>query len=165
MRVLTRVVGLAGHLFAGGALAGEVVGADHELVVHAGLQVVHVHLLLPRVSPVARRHFVQRVQLVQVLQVVSPVLHLHTQYNTTIDRRFKKFARLRTSLSISYAIISISATIRGKRTSDDLAKLIYRFKNANTDYATLAIDRSFSISESAINSESRNLEATYRAFW
>ena len=37
----------------------------------------------------------------------------------SIDR-FKKFARLGTSLLISDAIISISATMRGKRTSDDL---------------------------------------------
>ena len=65
----------------------------------------------------------------------------------SIDR-FKKFARLGTSLLISDAIISISATMRGKRTSDDLAKSIYRFKDANPDYANSAIARIFSISES-----------------
>ena len=47
-------------------------------------------------------------------------------FGSPIDR-FKKFARLGTSLLISDAIISISATMRGKRTSDDLAKSIYRF--------------------------------------
>ena len=52
---------------------------------------------------------------------------LSTTTTTTIDR-FKKFARLGTSLLISDAIILISATIRGKRTSDDLAKSIYRFQ-------------------------------------
>ena len=67
----------------------------------------------------------------------------------TIDR-FKMFARLGTSLLISDVITSISATMRGKRLYDDLAKSINRSKNANTDYATLAIARSFSISESAI---------------
>ena len=40
--------------------------------------------------------------------------------------------------------------MRGKRLYDDLAKSINRSKNANTDYATLAIARSFSISESPI---------------
>ena len=67
----------------------------------------------------------------------------------TIDR-FKKFARLGTILLISDAIISISATMRGKHTSDDLAKLIYRLKDANTDYANSAIARFFSISESTL---------------
>ena len=38
--------------------------------------------------------------------------------------------------------------MRGKRTSDDLAKLIYRFKNANPVYANSTIARIFSISES-----------------
>ena len=65
----------------------------------------------------------------------------------SIDR-FKKFARLGTSLSISDAITSISATMRGKRTSDDLAKSIYYFKDANPDYANSAIARIFSTSES-----------------
>ena len=67
----------------------------------------------------------------------------------SIDR-FKKFARLGTSLLISDAIIPISATMRGKRTSDDLAKSIYRFKDANPDYANSAIARIFSISESTL---------------
>ena len=58
---------------------------------------------------------------------------------------FKKFARLGTSLLISDVIISISATMRGKRTSDDLAKSIYRFKYANPE-----ISRIFSISESTV---------------
>ena len=40
--------------------------------------------------------------------------------------------------------------MRGKRTSDDLAKLIYRFKDANPDYANSAIARIFSISESTL---------------
>ena len=64
--------------------------------------------------------------------------------------RLKKFARLGTSLLISDAIISISATMRGKRTSDDLAKSKYRFKDANPDYANSAIARIFSISESTL---------------
>ena len=64
--------------------------------------------------------------------------------------RFKKFARLGTSLLISDAIISISATMRGKRTSDDLAKSICRFKDANPDYANSAIARILSISESTL---------------
>ena len=64
--------------------------------------------------------------------------------------RFKTFARLGTSLSISDAITSISATMRGKRTSDDLAKLIYRFKDTNPDYSNSAIARIFSISESTL---------------
>ena len=55
-----------------------------------------------------------------------------------------------TSLLISDAIISISATMRGKRTSDDLAKSIYRFKDANPDYANSGITRIFSISESTL---------------
>ena len=46
--------------------------------------------------------------------------------------------------------MSISATMRGKRTSDDLAKLIYRFKDGNPDYASSAIARIFSISESTL---------------
>ena len=37
--------------------------------------------------------------------------------------------------------------MRGKRTSDDLAKSMYRFKDANPDYANSAIARVFSISE------------------
>ena len=64
--------------------------------------------------------------------------------------RFKKFTRLGTSLLISDTIISISATVRGKRTSDDLAKSIYRFKDANPEYANSAIARIFSISESTL---------------
>ena len=40
--------------------------------------------------------------------------------------------------------------MRGKRTSDDLAKSIYRCKDANTDYANSAIARIFSISESTL---------------
>ena len=63
---------------------------------------------------------------------------------------FKKFARLGTSLLISDAFISISATMRGKRTPDDLAKLIYRFKDANPNYANSAIARIFSISKSTL---------------
>ena len=42
--------------------------------------------------------------------------------------RFKKFARLGFSILISDAVTSISATMRGKRASDDLAKSIYRLK-------------------------------------
>ena len=45
---------------------------------------------------------------------------------------------------------SISAAMRGKRTSDDLVKSIYRFKDANPDYANSAIARIFSISESTL---------------
>ena len=67
----------------------------------------------------------------------------------SIDR-FEKFARLGTSLLISDAIISISATMRGKRTSDDLEKSMYRFEDANRDYANSAIARIFSISESTL---------------
>ena len=66
---------------------------------------------------------------------------------STIDR-FKKVARLDTNLLISDAIISIPTTMRGKRTSDDPAKSIYRFKDANPDYANSAIARIFSSSES-----------------
>ena len=40
--------------------------------------------------------------------------------------------------------------MRGKRTFDDLAKSIYRFKDANPDYANSAIARIFSISESTL---------------
>ena len=40
--------------------------------------------------------------------------------------------------------------MRGKRASDDLAKSIYRFKDANIDYANSAIARIFSISESTL---------------
>ena len=40
--------------------------------------------------------------------------------------------------------------MRGKRASDDLAKSIYRFKDANMDYANSAIARIFSISESTL---------------
>ena len=69
--------------------------------------------------------------------------------NKTIDC-FKKFARLGTSLLFSDAITSISAIMRGKRTSDDLAKWIYRFKDANPDYANSANARIFSISESTL---------------
>ena len=38
----------------------------------------------------------------------------------------------------------------GKRTSDDLAKSIYRFKDASSVYANPAIARTFSISESTL---------------
>ena len=62
--------------------------------------------------------------------------------------RFKKFAKLRTSLLVSDAIASISTTTRDKRASGALAKLIYRFKDANPYYANSAIARIFSISES-----------------
>ena len=73
----------------------------------------------------------------------------------TIDR-FKKFARLGTSLLASDAIGSISTTTLGKRASDALAKLIYHFKDANPYYANsdyaqdYAIARIFSISESTL---------------
>ena len=68
-----------------------------------------------------------------------------------VYRSFQKVHETRsTSLLISDAIISISATMRGKRTSDDLAKSIYRFKDANPDYANSAIARIFSISESTL---------------
>ena len=40
--------------------------------------------------------------------------------------------------------------MRGKRPSDDLAKSIYRFKDANPDYANSAIAQIFSISESTL---------------
>ena len=60
----------------------------------------------------------------------------------SIDR-FKKFARLGTSLLISDVMISISATMRGNRTSDDLTKSIYRFKDATPDYVNSAIARIF----------------------
>ena len=40
--------------------------------------------------------------------------------------------------------------MRGKHTSDDLAKSIYRFNDANPDYANSAIARIFSISESTL---------------
>ena len=40
--------------------------------------------------------------------------------------------------------------MRGKRTSDDLAKSIYRLKDANPGYANSAIARIFSISESTL---------------
>ena len=50
---------------------------------------------------------------------------------------------------IAYAITSISATMRGKRASDDFAKSIYRVKDANMDYANSAIARIFSISDIA----------------
>ena len=40
--------------------------------------------------------------------------------------------------------------MRGQRISDDLAKSIYRFKDANPDYANSAIARIFSISESTL---------------
>ena len=76
-------------------------------------------------------------------------MYIHLMYSLSIDR-FKKFARLSTSLLISDAMISISATMRGKRTSDDLAKLIYHFKDANPDYANSSIARNFSISESTL---------------
>ena len=68
---------------------------------------------------------------------------------TSIDR-FKMFARLGTSLLNSDAIRSISATMRGKGTSDDLVKSIYHFKDANPDYANSAIAQIFSISESTL---------------
>ena len=70
-------------------------------------------------------------------------------YGSSIDR-FKKFARLGTSLLASDAIASICATTRGKRASDALAKLIYHFKDANPDYANSAIARFFSIAESTL---------------
>ena len=40
--------------------------------------------------------------------------------------------------------------MRLKRTSDDLVKFIYRFKDANRDYANSTIARIFSISESTL---------------
>ena len=40
--------------------------------------------------------------------------------------------------------------MRGKRSSDNLAKSIYRFKDANPDYANTAVIRIFSISESTL---------------
>ena len=40
--------------------------------------------------------------------------------------------------------------MRGKRTSDDLAKSMYRLKDANPDYANSAIAQIFSISESTL---------------
>ena len=40
--------------------------------------------------------------------------------------------------------------MRGKRASDDLATSIYRFKDANMDYANSAIARIFSIAESTL---------------
>ena len=40
--------------------------------------------------------------------------------------------------------------MRCKRTSDDLAKSIYRFKDTNPDYANSIIARIFSISESTL---------------
>ena len=40
--------------------------------------------------------------------------------------------------------------MRGKRTSDDFAKSIYPFKDANQDYANSAIAQIFSISESTL---------------
>ena len=46
--------------------------------------------------------------------------------------------------------MSISATMRGKRISDDPAKSIYRFKDANPEYANSVIARIFSISESTL---------------
>ena len=64
--------------------------------------------------------------------------------------RFKKFARLGTSLLISDAVITISATMRGKSASDDLAKSIYRFEDAKMDYANSAIARILSLSESTL---------------
>ena len=73
----------------------------------------------------------------------------HRKVSTHIDR-FKKFARLGTSLLASDAIASISATMRGKRASDALAKLIYHFKDANPYYTNSAIARIFSISESTL---------------
>ena len=66
--------------------------------------------------------------------------------NWCIDR-FKKFARLGTSLLANDAIASISATMWGKRASDALAKLIYHFKDANPYYTNSTIARIFSISE------------------
>ena len=69
--------------------------------------------------------------------------------------RFKKVVRLSTSLLITDAVnlISmrlISATMQGKRTSGDFAKSIYRFKDANPDYANSAIVWIFSIPESTL---------------
>ena len=40
--------------------------------------------------------------------------------------------------------------MRGKRLSDNLAKMIYRFKDANPDYANSVIARIFPISESTL---------------
>ena len=40
--------------------------------------------------------------------------------------------------------------MRGKRTSDDLAKSIYRYKDANPNNTNSAIARIFSISESTL---------------
>ena len=40
--------------------------------------------------------------------------------------------------------------MRDKRTSNDLAKSVYRFKDANSDYANSTIARIFSISESTL---------------
>ena len=79
--------------------------------------------------------------------IIHGIMTFHPFSFMNIDR-FKNFARLGTILLISDAIISISATMRGKRTSDDLEKLIYRFKDANPEYANSAIARIFSISES-----------------
>ena len=59
-------------------------------------------------------------------------------------------ARLGTSLLAIDAIASISATTRGKRASDALAKLIYHFKDTNPLYENSAIARIFSISESTL---------------
>ena len=70
--------------------------------------------------------------------------------STSCIDHFKTFARLGTSLLISDATISISATMQGKRISDDLGKLVYRFKDANPDYANSAIARIYLISKSTL---------------
>ena len=68
---------------------------------------------------------------------------------TFVDR-FKSFARLGRSLFIADDITSISATMRGKRASDDLAKSTYPFKDENPENANSTIARILSISESTL---------------
>ena len=70
----------------------------------------------------------------------------HIKKVNEMNGKYRSFQNVRetgTSLLISDAIISISATVRGKRTSDDLAKLIYGFKDANPDYANSTIFSDF----------------------
>ena len=62
-------------------------------------------------------------------------------------------------------MISISATMRGKRTSDDLAKSIYRFKDANPDYANSAIAQNFSISETTFRGILKQRIGQKKANW
>ena len=89
---------------------------------------------------------------------MRPFFHSHSSKGSSVPSfndvqgidRFKKVARLGTSLLISHAITSISATMRGKCASDDFSKWIYRFKDANPDSANSAIARIFSISESTL---------------